>query len=77
MTKFPDQMGVIAIGKADEKYADILKNKSEFNIETKLSIQLGGLLVSYPEINVMIDFTIDSALEEEKENFCNVSLLAL
>lgn len=77
MTKFPDQIGVIAIGKADEKYADILKNKSKFNIETKLSIQLGGLLVSYPEINVMIDFTFDSALEEEKENFCNVSLLAL
>lgn len=76
LDKFPNQKGIIGIGKFDEKYAEKLKELSGFEIETMLSIQLGGLTVSYPKINCMVDCTFDSALEEEKENFCNVSQLA-
>lgn len=75
--KFPDEKGFVFIGKADEKYKEMLEKASGFNVEIKPSITLGGLIVVFSGINVVLDSSFDSALEEEKENFCNTSQLAL
>lgn len=75
--KFPDNKGVVIIGKTDEKYKDMLEKASGLEVQIKPTITLGGLMVSFADINVMLDCTFDSALEEEKENFCNTCQLAL
>lgn len=75
--QFPDEKGIVYVGKADEKYKDTLAKLSGFEVEIRPTVLLGGLIVSYPEINVMLDHTFDSALEQEREDFCNVSELAL
>lgn len=75
--KFPNEQGVVYIGKADEKYKDALANASGFEVLVKQSIILGGLIVAYPEINVMLDCTFDSAVDEQRANFCNTAEFAL
>ncbi|WP_124100826.1 V-type ATP synthase subunit E [Ruminococcus sp. Marseille-P6503] len=75
--QYPEQTGVIILSPADEKYAAKLKSVSGFEAEADPSILLGGVSVRFDNINVVIDCTFDSALEEESESFCRTAGLAV
>lgn len=40
-----------------------------FKTETTSDIKIGGVILSYPEKNLIIDLTLDAALEKEREAF--------
>lgn len=75
--RYPQQSGVIILAPADEKYAAALKRVSGFEAELDPSVLLGGVSVRFENINVVIDCTFDSALEEESERFCRTADLAV
>ncbi|MGN0601616.1 MAG: V-type ATP synthase subunit E [Oscillospiraceae bacterium] len=77
INKFPGEEGIVFLGRQDEKYAEIIREKTGVEVKIDPTVVLGGLAMSFPQINVLLDCTFDSALEEEKENFCNISELAL
>ena len=77
MNRNPDEKGTVFIGKADEKYKASLEKTSGLQVKIKPTILLGGLIVSFEDLNIMLDCTFDSAVAEEKENFCKNSELAL
>ncbi len=75
--RYPGEQGVIILAPADEKYAKELKDAFGFECETQPSVLLGGVSVRFENINVVIDCTFDSALEEESKSFCRTAGLAV
>lgn len=75
--RYPEQSGVVILAPADEKYAAALKRISGFEYELEPSVLLGGVSIRFENINVVIDCTFDSALEEESESFCRTAGLAV
>jgi len=60
---------VILISANDEKYIDALKKASGCTVKTDSSIEIGGLSVIDTQKGIVIDKTLDSALEEQRKNF--------
>ena len=75
--RYPGEQGVMILAPADEKYAKELKDAFGFECETQPSVLLGGVSVRFENINVVIDCTFDSALEEESKSFCRTAGLAV
>ncbi len=47
------------------------------SLEADNSIKIGGIIVKYPSTGVLIDLTLDTALEEEKERFSSLKEMQL
>ncbi len=47
------------------------------SLEADNSIKIGGIIVKYPSTGVLIDLTLDSAIEEEKEKFSSLKEMQL
>lgn len=64
-------IGEVRLAGRDMKFSKALLNVLPvgFIVVEDKSIKLGGLKLSYPEINLLNDCTIDSAVEAERENF--------
>lgn len=77
VNKYPNEKGTVYIGKADEKFKTSLEKASGLQVNIKPAVMLGGLIVSFADINIMLDCTFDSAVTQEKEDFCNNSELAI
>lgn len=49
----------------------VLKTKFGKKLNADKSIELGGITIFYPDDNMFCDFSLDSALKKEKEEFIN------
>ena len=47
------------------------------SLEASDNIRIGGIIVSYPETGVLIDLTLDAALENEREAFSSLKEMQL
>ena len=75
--RYPGESAEIDLALCDEKYAGALKKASGFEVRLSPSILLGGVSIRFDEINVVLDCTFDSAVEEERESFCRTAGLAV
>ncbi|MGN0612675.1 MAG: V-type ATP synthase subunit E [Porcipelethomonas sp.] len=60
---------VIKISERDEGYADMLHRLSGCPVETEKDIRLGGIEIFFPDRGIIIDKTLDSAFDEQKNSF--------
>lgn len=61
---------VVKLSEKDmKKYSEIIKNKTGCLTEADDDIRLGGLQIVYKSKNIIIDKTLDSFFEEQKESF--------
>lgn len=68
---------IICISPKDRAYADELKAAFSTDVKTDKNIVFGGVLVYYPDKKIYIDYTLDTALEQQKKEFVNKKELAL
>lgn len=52
-----------------QKYSEIIKNKTGCIAKSDNDIRLGGIQIVYKSKNIIIDKTLDSLFEEQKERF--------
>lgn len=60
---------VIAVSQKDSALSAKLKSRTGWDVETNEKIKLGGLEIIDGEKGIVIDKTLDSALEEQRKNF--------
>ena len=72
--EYPGEEGVIYLAPDDMKFAGKLAG---FEVRSKSSIELGGMLVVYEKSGIALDYTFDSAFEEQKEGFTEKAELTL
>lgn len=68
---------IIYLSAADMKLSDKLDKKYPAEIKTDKSIMLGGVSVFYPDKNIFIDYTLDTAFEKQRRAFVNNKELSL
>ena len=68
---------VVFVNKNDMKYAEEIKNHCPAEVKSDASIALGGVSVYYPDNNIYVDYTLDSALEKQRRDFVNHNELSL
>lgn len=74
---YKNENGKIQLSNADSKYADLLKEITGFEVELLHTIVLGGIMINFESINVVLDSTFDAAIEDERQNFCLTAELAV
>ncbi len=52
-----------------KKYSEIIKSKTGCPVKADSDIRLGGIQIVYESRNIIIDKTLDSLFEEQKERF--------
>lgn len=76
--KYPiDEATVVLCKESDLKLAD--EALSAYKAKTMVSseIKLGGIILKYPEKNIIIDMSLDAALEKEREEFVSLKEMQL
>ena len=56
------------------KYASDL---ADFEVKSRDSIELGGMLMVYEDMGIALDYTFDSAFEEQRSAFTEKAELVL
>lgn len=64
-----NENSVIMVSERDMKYSEVLQKESGCKVEADPDIEAGGLSIVDMQKGVVIDRTIDSALEEQRKNF--------
>ncbi len=72
--EYPGEKGIAYLAPSDMKFAEKLAG---FEVRSKSSIELGGMLVVYERSGVALDYTFDSAFEEQREGFTQKAELTL
>ena len=68
--KYPITSDTVVLCK--EKDSKLIKEALkgyDFKAEVSSDIKIGGVILNYPEKNLIIDLTLDAALEKEREAF--------
>ena len=71
---YPEHKGVIYLSPEDMKYASDL---ADFEVKSRDSIELGGMLMVYEDIGIALDYTFDSAFEGQRSAFTEKAELVL
>ncbi len=75
--RYPDEKGKVIMSFNDKQYADVISQNTGYEVEFANDILLGGITVFYEDINVILDSTYDSAIKDERQNFCRTANLAV
>ena len=70
----PDSKGTAFVSPEDMQYAELFKG---FEVKERDSIELGGVLFVYDDKGIALDYTLDSAVEEQRACFSQHSELAV
>ena len=70
----PEHKGVIYLSPEDMKYASDL---ADFEVKSRDSIELGGMLMVYEDMGIALDYTFDSAFEGQRSAFTEKAELVL
>ena len=70
---------IFYLSKSDFEISDDIKKQLEKDLffQKKDSIKIGGVCIGFKNRNVLIDKTLDSALDEQKNEFNNSECLRL
>lgn len=71
---YPKHKGVIYLSPEDMKYASDL---ADFEVKSRDSIELGGMLMVYEDMGIALDYTFDSAFEGQRSAFTEKAELVL
>ena len=71
---YPEHKGVIYLSPEDMKYASDL---ADFEVKSRDSIELGGMLMVYEDMGIALDYTFDSAFEGQRSAFTEKAELVL
>lgn len=71
---YPEHKGVIYLSPEDMKYASDL---ADFEVKSRDSIELGGMLMVYEDMGIALDYTFDSAFEGQRSAFTEKPSLCL
>lgn len=71
---YPEHKGVIFLSPEDMKYASDL---ADFEVKSRDSIELGGMLMVYEDMGIALDYTFDSAFEGQRSAFTEKAELVL
>ena len=71
---YPEHNGVIYLSPEDMKYASDL---ADFEVKSRDSIELGGMLMVYEDMGIALDYTFDSAFEGQRSAFTEKAELVL
>ena len=71
---YPEHKGVIYLSPEDMKYAPDL---ADFEVKSRDSIELGGMLMVYEDMGIALDYTFDSAFEGQRSAFTEKAELVL
>lgn len=75
-SSYSGESGTFYVSPTDMKYGDKIKNSTGFDVQPEATILLGGIMLRLENINVLLDGTFDSAVEEEKRKFCRTAGLS-
>ncbi|MGN1481071.1 V-type ATP synthase subunit E [Porcipelethomonas sp.] len=64
-----DSNSVIMISQKDSDYKEILEQSAGCRVEVDPDIEIGGISIVNTEKGIVIDKTLDSAIEEQRKNF--------
>ena len=71
---YTEHKGVIYLSPEDMKYASDL---ADFEVKSRDSIELGGMLMVYEDMGIALDYTFDSAFEGQRSAFTEKAELVL
>lgn len=77
---FPEEKtAIIYVSKKDMKFAEDILSAigSNYSVEEKASIKLGGIAIYFENLNIQDDKTLDSALESQRDVFNHSNSLKL
>lgn len=67
--KYPDEKGTVYITARDKALADKLTAGGRYTVKVGEKVDTGGMLIILENIGIAIDYTFDSALSEQRDNF--------
>ena len=71
---YPEHKGVLYLSPEDMTFAPEL---SGFEVKSRDSIELGGVLAVYDDMGIALDYTFDSAFEQQRSAFTEKAELVL
>ncbi len=74
---FSLENAVVLCREKDTNELDRILKGIDCSLEATGNIRIGGIMVSFPKTGMLIDFTLDSALETEKEKFSSLKEMQL
>lgn len=74
---YPDEKGKVYISYSDRELAEKLSKGGKYETEIKDTIELGGIMIVFEEINLALDYTFDSAFSQQRESFAARAGLSL